>query len=231
MIMTDLSRAELEKMAREALTRPPSYINYDERLYNTHGAIIGWADRGDDVLTESNYLMALQRLEGVIAHTDGEPDDVLDSSARHWLVGTLRTIFVRVYTEDGSDFTPAFREACAILASLDQYPILDESDYSDREYTAWEAMVVDGLGQAAYEHSYDSPAEQEAFIHLVLVTDRESLPDDVGYGPDEVSYSKLAELYERARNDHFEWLAVRCNTERLQMIDDARRAAGEVPFF
>ncbi len=42
---------------------------------------------------------------------------------------------ILVFRSDGS-ITPAFEEFCRIKEDLDGYPILDESDYSEREYEA-----------------------------------------------------------------------------------------------
>ena len=51
------------------------------------------------------------------------------------LVGFIDGFSIRVFKPDGS-ISPAFEEFCRIKAELDAYPVLDESDYSDREYEA-----------------------------------------------------------------------------------------------
>ena len=53
----------------------------------------------------------------------------------HWVVGHLAGFSVRVLSPDGA-VTDAFREFCDIQEALDDYPILDEQGYSDREYAA-----------------------------------------------------------------------------------------------
>ena len=42
---------------------------------------------------------------------------------------------IRVFRADGT-ISPAFEEFCRIKEDLDAYPVLDESDYSEREYEA-----------------------------------------------------------------------------------------------
>ena len=42
---------------------------------------------------------------------------------------------IRVFGPDGT-ITDAFREFCRLNERLDDYPILDEQDYGDREYAA-----------------------------------------------------------------------------------------------
>lgn len=65
----------------------------------------------------------------------GDDPDLVFEEHSHWAVGTVSGISLRVFTADGT-ITDAFREFCRIQEALDGYPILDEQDYSDREYEA-----------------------------------------------------------------------------------------------
>lgn len=220
---TDLDRQTLEAAAREAFERPADAAFWDDRCYATHVPVYGWADRGDDILAESNFHAFLAALEGVVAHdesgaSEARGDDVYDASASHWLVGSLQQIWVRVYVSDdwedqepdAREFTPVFAEAVSIATGLrEQYPILDESDYSDREYKRWEELVDQAIHDAARDHYEDSDAECQAFYTLLTYHDsyRDRLYDQCGY-PDP-DWDEVAKLYAEVRNEHFDWLARR----------------------
>lgn len=63
----------------------------------------------------------------------GEDPDVVFDSHKHWAVGHIEGFSVRVYRPGGT-VTDAFRTVCKIREKLDNYPILDEHDYSEREF-------------------------------------------------------------------------------------------------
>jgi hypothetical protein len=66
---------------------------------------------------------------------EGDEPDVVNESHAHWAVGYLDGFSIRVYSKD-SGITAAFKEFCRIKAKLEDYSILDEADYSEREYAA-----------------------------------------------------------------------------------------------
>jgi hypothetical protein len=67
------------------------------------------------------------------SHGTGDDPDVVAESHAHWAVGYLDGFPIRVYGKDGG-ITDGFREFCGIKEKLDDYPILNEADYSEREY-------------------------------------------------------------------------------------------------
>ena len=75
--------------------------------------------RDSDLLTESNWECALQRL-------GGEGEDVEIHRFGHWACGWWEALAVRANT-------PAYEEAVKIVDELNDYPCLDESDYSEKE--------------------------------------------------------------------------------------------------
>jgi hypothetical protein len=90
------------------------------------------AHRDSGLLAQSNHAEIAKRLE---PFTEGADPDVVPEAHSHWAVGHIHGFAIRVYKPDGST-TPAFEEFCRIKQDLDNYPILNESDYSDREYQA-----------------------------------------------------------------------------------------------
>lgn len=194
----DLDTDTLAKAANEALTRPDSTAVWDDRLWRTHGCMHSWADRGDDLIAESNHHVMLAQLRTV---ERPDEDDVVDTSFHHWLVGSMTHIFVRIYNdtdEDGdpiieSGYTPAFRVAVACALSISEYPLLDESDYSERESKAQDALIEDALSWAS--RGDDTPEQIQEITNIFWDLLRDS--------SDEVSWEGVVEMYTQARDQFF----------------------------
>ena len=65
---------------------------------------------------------------------DTDDPDVVFESHSHWLVGHVDGFSVRVFKN--GEITLAFRRYHELAMAMDDYPVLDESDYSEREYEA-----------------------------------------------------------------------------------------------
>ncbi|MEU7030068.1 hypothetical protein AB0A60_25725 [Streptomyces sp. NPDC046275] len=101
-------------------------------------------------------------------------------------------------------FTAAWREACSILSALEGYPILDESDYSEREYERWQSNVNEALERAQREYEYDTEAQTAEIADSC----HESLSDLYGYEPDGgIDWEKAEDIYREARDAYFSRLA------------------------
>lgn len=73
------------------------------------------------------------------------PDDVELVTFGHWGVGWIEEMFVRMRDEQGR-FTSAFKAAVEWAEKLEEYPVADEMDYSEREYEA----TVENIRQIGY---------------------------------------------------------------------------------
>ena len=123
--------------AREALTHPPDSSFSDNDLFVTWGLTIGM-HRDSDLADTSNFERIREDMERTF------PADVYTVHARHWAVGWADQLAVRVlepwadpddYT--ARDVTRAFRVITSVVTHLrEQYPLYDESDFSEREYEA-----------------------------------------------------------------------------------------------
>ena len=82
-------------------------------------------NRDSDCLTESNFYVAEKMLEKI----DPEGNDHSNERFGHWANGWFEIIVVRPNT-------PAAKEAERIQEKLNDYPVLDEDDFSEREYKA-----------------------------------------------------------------------------------------------
>jgi hypothetical protein len=193
----------LAKAAEEALARPSDSAWFDDRLFDTHGCVFTWADRSDDLLGESNFHTMLAELQGIAASEDNEcePDDVIDVSAGHWAVGSVRHIFVRV--RDYVGYTPVFAEAARMALYIrDEYPILDESDYSEREWKAYEEDQDNALADVKRTHGEDS-SEDEGKITERFYSAVSDGRFDTFLGSEGADWDAVAEGYNAVRDEYF----------------------------
>lgn len=109
--------------------RPADYIGPDRFGYYL---FLG-QHRDSDALARSNFIRGLELI-------GGETDTVLVVRDSHWAVGWIETIYIHESDEK------ALREADEIKAALEDYPVVDESHFSELEYTEaadyWARMSV-----------------------------------------------------------------------------------------
>lgn len=131
----------IEERAREAAGNWKSFESF------------GWFGRPDDA-DQWAIFYTHHRDSGILDESNTESikkvmnefeEDAVEESHRHWAVGHVDGWSIRVY-RDGQ-ITPAFRAWCEIEDQLESYPVLDEEDYSQREYEATMANLESELGR------------------------------------------------------------------------------------
>lgn len=138
-------------------------------------AVVYTHHRDSGLLDRSNVGVIIEKLA---PFTEGDDPDVVEERHSHFAVGYIDGFSIRVF-RDG-EITQAFRVYHELAVRLDNYPVLDESDYSEKDYDA----TLDNITDAARRLRHD-------YV----------LPDD---WPGEV-YSWLSEHNQRAvenRDDH-----------------------------
>jgi len=139
--------SEYQRLADEYLegTRGSGFVRWHDDRIGTQYAIVISGEVGEP-LGESN-LAAASRILG--QWLGGDEADVIEAtvgrSGRTW----LRTLAVRVYEDDGT-FTDAWCTAIdQVVLALEDYPLLDEDDYSERQWeVTYDGFVLD-YGDAA----------------------------------------------------------------------------------
>ena len=106
-----------------------SYDNYLGETPSKDWAVLLGRNRDSDVLTESNWQAALELLVG-------ESETVNIHRFGHWACGWLEYLCVRI-------MSPAHLIAQKIESDLENYPVLDEEDYCEREQGAAESVWAD----------------------------------------------------------------------------------------
>jgi hypothetical protein len=144
-------------------------------------AIIYTHNRDSGLLDQSNAQVIEKALE---SFTEGDDPDVVMESHSHWAVGHVDGFSIRVFRT--GQITEAFRTYHNLAEAMDQYPILDETDYSNREYEA----TLENIPLAAWrlKNQYELPEGWEGEVYSWLSDHRCSAlesTDDQGGWPDE----------------------------------------------
>jgi len=136
-------------------------------------AIIYTHNRDSGLLDQSNAAVIEKAMQPFA-------DDVVFESHGHWAVGHVDGFSIRVFKR--GRITAAFKAYHELAQRLDDYPILDEKDYSERESQA----TLENIGEAAWrlKREFDLPAEWQGEVYDWL-SDHRSLEntDDRGGWP------------------------------------------------
>ncbi|MBI1249038.1 hypothetical protein GC197_14500 [bacterium] len=114
--------------------------------------------RDSGILDQSN---AEQIREALAPFTEGDDPDVVEESHSHWAVGHIDGFSMRIF-RDG-EITEAFRTFHGLMESLATYPILDEEDFSNREYEATVENIVDAAWRL--RDDYDLPEDWQYEVY------------------------------------------------------------------
>jgi hypothetical protein len=126
----------LEHAAREAAGNWRSWTCFVwDREREINGAenwsIIYTHNRDSGLLAQSNAAAVADVLR---LFSESENPHVVFERHAHWAVGHVDGFSMQVY-RDG-EITDAFHTYHGLMGQLDGYPVLDEADYSSREYEA-----------------------------------------------------------------------------------------------
>ena len=147
--------------------------------------------RDSPLLDQSNAAAVHAALEPFAA---GEDPDVVFERHSHWAVGYVHAVSIRVFGRDAK-VTPAFQALYRLREKQEAYPVLDEVDYSNREYEA----TLDNY-RAAMEPLRDPlPEGWESEVHAWFGqhgqdTFTENRDDRGGYAPKTAIVAALYDL-------------------------------------
>ena len=114
------------------------------------------------------------------------------STTRHWAVGWIDGYAIRVF-RDGQ-ITDAFKAYHELSAQLADYPILDEEDYSNREYEATLENIADAAWRLKGDYDLPDGWESQVFSWLWDHEQRElENRDDQGGYPSEEALQRAFE--------------------------------------
>lgn len=144
-------------------------------------SVIYTHNRDSRLLDQSNAAVIAKAME---PFTEGDDPDVVFESHHHWAVGHVDGFSVRVFKN--GDITEAFKAYHKLAERMADYPILDESDYSERELDA----TYENIPEAAWKlkNEFDLNEHWVGEVYEWLSEHRDNAlesRDDQGGWPDE----------------------------------------------
>ncbi len=118
-------------------------------------------NRDSGLLDQSN---AAQINKALRPFTEGDDADVMEESHTHWAVGHVDGFSIRVYRNN--EITDAFRTFHRLMESLACYPILNEEDFSNREYEATVENIVSAAWRLKNEYELKDDWQYEVYSWL-----------------------------------------------------------------
>jgi hypothetical protein len=226
--LSDVDPDELVKAAQEALKRPTDVGYFGDRALWSVWGVVGTQGPDPDALEASNWRVTLADLQGRAVHDDGDqaddPAEYVDTEVfSHWAYGYVTHMVVRVLVDtDGpvetSNLTATFVRAVEIAQSLQDYPVLDESDYSELESegqeAAWDAhlwssvedeltkaLVLDDFSQATLNLTATLSYSDTTVAELLKNTAPQDIVREFYYGHESTSWREESSSFYNEQHD------------------------------
>jgi hypothetical protein len=150
--------------------------------------IINTTHRDAGLLQQSNAEAIEKEMEDY-----QNTDDIYKHSANHWAVGWVEGWEIRVFTDKNEmKVTEPFAKMCKLNDAIEDYPILDESDYSEKEYDA----TMENISTACWGKAKDEDDLPDDWVCQMYGWFSENMPeaiescDDQGGCPDDEQAAK-----------------------------------------
>jgi hypothetical protein len=154
-------------------------------------AVIYTHNRDSGLLDQSNAAVIEAAMKPFVI---GDDPDVVFESHSHWAVGHVDGFSVRVFKR--GRVTKAFRTYHDLAVRIADYPILDETDYSNREYEATLENIVDAAWRL--KNDYELPEGWAGDVYSWLsdhcCSEIENSDDQGGYPSEEALRRAFDEL-------------------------------------
>jgi len=179
----DLDRVEYTPEEIKRALEYPSDFGYhggNVDLFKTWTLGPVFVHRDSDLLTESNAACLLASLREAFP----EDEEWTVEHCGHWAVGWCDHLSFRIVESDGTTITPVARWIKCFFDMIEEYPVADEDDWSDREYefalesiqeTLRSAYYVEGFKGASLKENLD-PVECAEIVRSAMCENGEELP-------------------------------------------------------
>lgn len=165
--------------------------------------------QGSELLVQSN---AASIRSALVRFTCGRRASVVFESHSHWAVRSISGFSIRVFSR--KRITRAFQTYHALTVQLEQYPILDETDYSDREYAATCENIVEIARRLSSD--FVLPDEWQYAVYDWLSFNREhaveNIDDEGGYPDTEDIVAAFTALGYRSPSEQIEHVSVKADS-------------------
>lgn len=161
--MTKLGELDLTSAAKEAAgnwRRFDCFAWHRERELSRpeDWAVVYTHHRDSDLLDESNAAAIKEALEPFM---QGDNPDVVAEHHHHWAVGWIDGYSIRVFRR--GRITKAFKVYHELVERLADYPVLNDEDYSRREYEATLDNIADSAWRLKREFVLPEDWETEVY--------------------------------------------------------------------
>jgi len=184
--MSKLGTLDLEDAAKEAAGNWQRFncfvwFKVSELKDADQWAIFYTHHRDSGLLDQSNAAVIRKAL---LPFTRGKNPNVVFESHSHWAVGHIDAVCLRIFKR--GQITEAFGKYHRLSEEMDAYPILDETDYCNREYEA----TLENIPMAAWKlkGQFALPEHWEGHVYDWLSEHRDRAVenrDDQGGWPEE----------------------------------------------
>lgn len=184
--MTRLGEMDLKDAAKQAAGNWQRFDSFawfrrNELKRPDDWSILYTHNRDSGLIDQSNAAVINKAM---LPFTEGDDPDAVMESHSHWACGHVDGFSVRVFKR--GRITKAFRKYHELAQAMAEYPILDEADYSNREYEA----TYENLDLAAWKlkREFDLPSDWQSNVFDWLWQNREGSlenTDDQGGWPDD----------------------------------------------
>jgi hypothetical protein len=156
-----LGEMELEAAAKAAAGnwRHFECFCWHRQPHDANRWCIVYTHHRDSGLLDQSNAAAIE--EALMQFTEGDDPNVVFESHFHWAVGHVDGMSIRVYRR--GRITKAFKAYHALAERMANYPVLDEEDYSSREYEATLANLADAAWKLKRE--YELPEGWEGAVY------------------------------------------------------------------
>lgn len=157
----------------------------DTPLGDTWGIVYSYAPNVATLLDDSNWESMLHELDQI----DPDSENYTIERFNSWITPT-ENLMIRLITDDGIP-TEEAKLAYELLTRLDNYPVLDEDDYSAKEYGAELECIRDYVRYS----DLDVESLPENYIGLIweALSDNGFYSEDGYYSEDDIE-SAIADL-------------------------------------
>ncbi len=136
-----------EKLANNH-ARFDSFVWFERPENSENWALIYTSNRDSGIVDQSNEVVINAALK---PFSEGDEPDVVLCRNSHWAVGYVDGFALRVRKDNG-EITEAFRAYAELFARMENYPVLDEDDYSNREYNSALEAIQQEAPELISEH-------------------------------------------------------------------------------
>lgn len=206
MTTATLSDSEVLDLAHELAgnwKRMDSFAWFREREIENSDkwAIVYTHHRESGLLDRSNAGVIGKAMMPFTEKDYDDPDVVMETHS-HFAVGWIAGFSIRCLTPEGI-VTDAFKRYAELHEAMDQYPILDEEDFSNREYEATVENIVDAARSLGDEYKLTDDWQYEVYSWLFDndCGELESTSDQGGYPSEEALLRAMNALFERTENE------------------------------